>query len=326
LTFSCLGYETKKLGIKEVLKTKVILLIPKPELLKEVVVSSLTAEEIAKKAGKRLKRNFDGGFYTVEYSLNQFVLDTSLNILGHCETYGILRHKLIDSLHQYPVVQVDSINVSEKFLTCDTAANGNIYGFIVSNTDPLSPYSIVGFFDPISFLVGKNLDEDEFYKKIDFSLEGIEAIENEDYYILSAIHKESLTPFVAECTFKINSKDYGVKNALIKVVIKKPGEKPKQFIYSSASYQKINRKYYLKNLDVFNPIKTNPANQFRTKYFSSLEFGDIILRKPPKIKNPIPRQLKAHYLDNNKRKIVKDVHSSYWNAIKNADFIKSPQF
>jgi signal peptidase I len=113
---------------------------------------------------------------------------------------------------------------------------------------------------------------------------------------------------------------------LIKVVIKKPGEKPKQFIYSSASYQKINRKYYLKNLDVFNPIKTNPANQFRTKYFSSLEFGDIILRKPPKIKNPIPRQLKAHYLDNNKRKIVKDVHSSYWNAIKNADFIKSPQF
>jgi hypothetical protein len=329
LTFSCLGYETKKLAIKEVLKTKVILLIPKPELLKEVVVSSLTAEEIAQRAGKRLKRNFDSGFYTAEYTLNQFVLDTSFNTLGHCETYGILRHKLLDSLNRYPIVQVDSVNVSEKFLSYDSAATKILNGLVNSESDPLSPFSIIHLSDPINFLIRKNLDDDDFYKKVDFSFEGIEAIENENYLIISAAYERPITPFVTQvfqCLFKINAKDYGVKSALIKIGIKKAGEYVQQYIYSSASYQRIGRGYYLQNLDVLNPIKINPANQFRTKYFSSLEFGDIILKKPPKIKNPIPRQLKAHYLDNNKRKIVKDVHNSYWNAIKNADFIKSPKF
>jgi hypothetical protein len=322
LTFSCIGFEAKKIPLSQILKNRIVFLNPKIDTLREVVVSSISPKEIAWRAGKKLQESFDGYLSSSQFTLDQFILDTAYNLLGHCSTYGIVQNKFIDSLNRYPKFQIDSIQVSDRFLNLDTVSR---IGYSVFSTEAhsLSPYTLLSIEEPIRFLLLKNIKEEKFYQSIDFELQGIESTDLESHYVLSAIFKQPFSPLVVSALFKINTKDYGVKNAMIKIGLNKGKNGFEQRDYTSASYQRIKKKYYLVNLDVLNSKVVTIGNKIsKTYYLSSLKFHDLRQKKHYKLTTALKKELEAHYLSKNKIKIVNDENVYYREALKRADFVR----
>jgi hypothetical protein len=110
---------------------------------------------------------------------------------------------------------------------------------------------------------------------------------------------------------------------MIKIGLNKGKNGYEQRDYTSASYQRIKKKYYLVNLDVLNSKVVTIGNKIsKTYYLSSLKFHDLRQKKHYKLTTTLKKELEAHYLSKNKIQIVKDENVYYFEALKRADFVK----
>ena len=327
LTISCIGYETKRISSKNDEKEVKIFLEPKTEILREVVITELTPKQIFKKAEKALLRNFSSPAFSARFFLEQYIIsDSAEMLLGFSHTNGRLNDKLNDSAKVFPRIRLDSISVSECFLAYDTITN---IGFnVVGLAHSLSPYFFLSALNPVKHFLSKGSYQDDFYESINITLEGIVDINGVEHYSISLVSNKSEKKHDKTGYFLINSKDFGIRNVVIKLNGYSPDGTVAGKAHVSASYEKIKSKYYLSNMDILITKNTNlnPGNDpqifDKAFYFSSIQFTEIKTKKIDRIKKGLPLTREAHYRVFPHTKIVSDsITPINWQYIKNGNFL-----
>src|SRR5258706_703439 len=123
LTISCIGYQTVITTRSKIEKGLIIFLSPKAQVLKEVVVRSIDPEKILKEVHQKLEKNFLFSDFSSRFELNQYIFNDAEELIGRCDSYGLLRHKFIDTTKTLPRVQIDSMFVSNGFIRTDSVPN-----------------------------------------------------------------------------------------------------------------------------------------------------------------------------------------------------------
>ena len=324
LTVSCVGYKTNSIGLKKHGEEIIIFLEPKTEMLREVVITALTPTQILKKADRTLIRNFSSSIFSAKFELEQYIFDDDGNsLLGYSYTKGLLNDKLVDSAKVYPKVQIDSISISEGFLRYDTVSN---IGFnVIGVAHSLSPYFFFSTLNPVKHFLSKSPYKEDFYESIDITLEGMIEINNEAYYSVSLVSKKSNKKSDIAGNFLINSKDFGIRNVVIKFDSYSPDGAVAGKAHVSASYEKIRNKYFLSNLDILLTKFHNSDFSKTSKlfYFNSLQIAEIKTRKMVTVNKKWVITKDAHYRNFHNTILVHDLQQSFnLSFIKNGNFFK----
>jgi len=322
LTVSCIGYETRRIGLKNHGKEIKIFLEPNTEVLREVVITALTPKQILKKAEKALVRNFSSSIFSAKFVLEQYILDDTADVLlGYSHTNGLLNDKLIDSAKVFPKVRIDSISISEGFLSYDTVTN---IGFnVVGLAHSLSPYFFFSTLNPVKHFLSGSPYQEDFYESIKITFDGIIEVNGEDHYAISMVSNKSDKKYDKAGYFLINSKDFGIRNVVIKFNGYSSDGRVTGKAHVSASYEKIKSKYFLSSMDIlltkfsYPNLSSDPNKAF---YFNSIQLTEIKTKKIDRINKKSVITKDAHYKHFPHLNILSDsithvIHSDISNAV-----------
>jgi hypothetical protein len=331
LTISCIGYETKRISLKNFKKENVIFLEPKTEVLREVMITALTPKQILKKAEKALLRNFSTSAFSAKFELEQCIFEDDVERpLGYSHTNGLLNDRLVDSAKVYPKVRIDSISISTGFLSYDTITN---FGFNVVSpfAHSLSPYFFFSTLNPVKHFLSGSPYQEEFFESVKITLEGMMAINGEEHYSISLVSKKPDKMYDKAGFFLINAKDFGIRNVVIKLNGYSPDGRVLGKAHVSASYEKIKGKYFLSNMDILLTKISNPMLSVGTTdmnkafYINSIQMAEIKTKKIDRItkKSEMSKGRDAHYKNFPHLNVTSD-STGYvnWSFIMNGDFLK----
>jgi hypothetical protein len=266
ITFSSLGYLSKKIAIEKIRDT--IFLIPSTEQLNEILISSNkpNIENILNKVFKNLKNNYSNkrhllnGFYrqtSIRDSMYVKIIESDISI----QEYGIAKQLDRDRIKVNHYRRSDDIQSSwqKKFIKAVTnilAMNEMVW---LKKNDFVKNFAKV--------------NDSKFYRKkilknFIFEYNSKTYINNEAVYIFDFYPKKLENIYISDNDLSkiyINSKDY----AIIKVVWKSLIKKYDSYIPLSKNiinYAKIGNYYYLTNSSRFSKYKKEFINHWMYIY------------------------------------------------------------
>ncbi len=321
-TISCIGYETKQVAIKNIESEIKIFLVPKTEVLGEVVILSITPTQILKRAYNSLVKNYKTSVSSAKFTLDQYIFDDADSLLGYSRTNGLSNDQLVDSSRMFPKIRIDSITITEGFLKYDTVSK---MGFNIKSpvVHSLSPYFFLSTNSVKHFLSASPYPE-EFYESKEIKLEGIGEINGEEHYAISMISKKTEKTLYQAYYLLINSKDYGIRNVTFKFNTYSSKGHVAGMVHYSASYEKIKKKYYLSNIDILLTKFDfrNLPEMKRAFYFNSMQFAEIKTKKIERIYKGLVITKDAHYKNFSRLHIISDLITPIdWQYIKGGKFM-----
>ncbi len=323
IMISCIGYEKRKISVKQLSDLyNRIFLKPKTEVLKEVVVTSLSPVQILKKVEKKLSRNVNRKIFSGKLTIEQYLFDGADTLLGHSILSGLLNDRQVgyDSLKIYPKIQVEGLAVSTNFFFYDTIPNP-----IFPTTNSLSPYFLY-FTEPVRNYFSKELIPfprifgEGFYSKTEIAIEGIQEFDGEKYYLISVVASSKQRDVAGY--FLINTKDFGLKSVMIKGDNYDLSGNLFSKTHLSASYIKIDKKYFLSSFDLL--LKRDTGNGAPIYYFNSVQLTDIKTKSIDKVPYKTMLKKNSTYKDLVNKAIINSSmdNQNNWSLLKTGSFIK----